>query len=269
MSKCIAILGCGWLGLPLAKSYVQDGFKVKGSTTSSKKLGVLEEAGIVGYKISLFEEAVSGEIHDFLVGADILVINVPPKLRQRKAESYVEKMRRLHEAIKASETRKVIFASSTSVYGEIEGEVAEDSVPNPVTASGKQLLESERLFVEDRELNTTVIRFGGLLGPKRHPIHMLAGKKLPSHGRVFSNLIHLDDAIRVIQAVIAHNWWNELFNAVYPEHPFKDEYYTLEAKNRGLIPPLYEGIGTKMGKKVLSSKLIHVKKFRFNTSILS
>ncbi|WP_430965422.1 NAD(P)H-binding protein [Spongiimicrobium sp. 2-473A-2-J] len=269
MSKCIAILGCGWLGLPLAKSCIEDGFKVKGSTTSPEKLGLLKEAGILAYKISLSEEAVSEEIHDFLFGVDVLVINVPPKLRQRNAENYVEKMRRLHKAIKASKTRKIIFASSTSVYGEIEGEVSEDSAPSPVTASGKQLLESEKLFVKDSELNTTIIRFGGLLGPKRHPIHMLAGKKLPTHGKVFTNLIHLDDAIRVIQAVIAHNWWNELFNAVYPKYPFKDEYYTQEAKNRGLIPPQYQGTGTKMGKKILSSRLIHVKKFRFNTSILS
>ena len=269
MSKCIAILGCGWLGLPLAKSYVRDGFKVKGSTTSPEKMALLEEAGILPYKISLSEKAVIGEIHGFLVGTDILVINIPPQLRQRNAQNYVEKMRRLHKAIKASETRRVIFASSTSVYGEIEGEVTEDSVPQPTTESGRQLLESERLFVEDGELDTTVIRLGGLLGPKRHPIHMLAGKKLPVQGRVFTNLIHLDDAIRTIQAVIANNWWNELFNAVYPAHPFKDEYYAQEAEKRGLIPPKYEGTGVKKGKKVLSSKLIHVKKFRFNTSILS
>ncbi|MEK6152421.1 NAD(P)H-binding protein [Flavobacteriaceae bacterium 3-367] len=269
MSKCIAILGCGWLGLPLAISYVRDGFKVKGSTTSPEKLGLLEEAGILAYKISLSEEAISAEIHDFLVGVDILVINVPPKLRQRNAENYVEKMRRLHKAIKASKTRKIIFASSTSVYGEIEGEVTEDSVLRPSTESGRQLLESERLFAEDSELGATVIRFGGLLGPKRHPIHMLSGKILPTHGRVFTNLIHLNDAIRVIQATIAHNWWNQLFNAVYPEHPFKEEYYAKEAEKRGLIPPKYKGKGSKMGKKVLSSRLIHVKKFSFNTSILS
>lgn len=269
MSRTIAILGCGWLGLPLAKTLVTDGFKVKGSTTSPEKLKVLEEAGILGYNISLTEEAVHGEIHNFLAGADVLIINIPPQLRQRNAQNYVQKMQYLHKAVKASETRKVIFASSTSVYGEMEGEVTEDSTPLPTTESGRQLLESERLFISDKELATTIIRLGGLLGPKRHPVNMLAGRKLTTNGKVYTNLVHLDDVIRVIQAIVTHNWWNELFNIVYPEHPFKQEYYRQEAKKRGLVPPKYEGTGTKKGKKILSSRLILVKKFRFNTSILS
>ncbi|MEZ7854793.1 MAG: SDR family NAD(P)-dependent oxidoreductase, partial [Cyclobacteriaceae bacterium] len=31
---CISILGCGWLGLPLARQLVQQGHQIKGSTTS-------------------------------------------------------------------------------------------------------------------------------------------------------------------------------------------------------------------------------------------
>jgi 3-hydroxyisobutyrate dehydrogenase-like beta-hydroxyacid dehydrogenase len=42
----ISILGCGWLGLPLAKAIVENGFSVKGSTTSTDKLTALENAGI-------------------------------------------------------------------------------------------------------------------------------------------------------------------------------------------------------------------------------
>ena len=41
----ISILGCGWLGLPLAKALIENGFSVKGSTTSTDKLTALENAG--------------------------------------------------------------------------------------------------------------------------------------------------------------------------------------------------------------------------------
>ena len=37
----ISILGCGWLGLPLAKELLDRSFEVKGSTTSSNKLDQL------------------------------------------------------------------------------------------------------------------------------------------------------------------------------------------------------------------------------------
>jgi 3-hydroxyisobutyrate dehydrogenase-like beta-hydroxyacid dehydrogenase len=49
----ISILGCGWLGLPLAKALLENGFAVKGSTTSQEKLSVLENSGIQPFLIAL------------------------------------------------------------------------------------------------------------------------------------------------------------------------------------------------------------------------
>lgn len=45
----ISILGCGWLGLPLAKALIENGFSVKGSTTSTDKLTALENDGITPF----------------------------------------------------------------------------------------------------------------------------------------------------------------------------------------------------------------------------
>ncbi|MDC1274067.1 SDR family NAD(P)-dependent oxidoreductase, partial [Flavobacteriaceae bacterium] len=39
----IGIIGCGWLGLPLAKSLISNNYKVKGSTTRKNKLTVLNK----------------------------------------------------------------------------------------------------------------------------------------------------------------------------------------------------------------------------------
>jgi len=47
----ISILGYGWLGLPLAKVLLENGFSVKGSTTSVEKISVLENSGIQPYLI--------------------------------------------------------------------------------------------------------------------------------------------------------------------------------------------------------------------------
>jgi 3-hydroxyisobutyrate dehydrogenase-like beta-hydroxyacid dehydrogenase len=49
----ISILGCGWLGLPLAKSLLAKSYEVKGSTTSENKLEVLINAGILPFQIQL------------------------------------------------------------------------------------------------------------------------------------------------------------------------------------------------------------------------
>jgi len=47
--KNVSILGCGWLGKPMAVSLMNDGFLVKGSTTSEIKIQELESLGIESY----------------------------------------------------------------------------------------------------------------------------------------------------------------------------------------------------------------------------
>ena len=49
----IAIIGCGWLGLPLAKKLIKENFIVKGSTTSKEKISVLKTEKIEPFLIDL------------------------------------------------------------------------------------------------------------------------------------------------------------------------------------------------------------------------
>jgi len=262
-------MGCGWLGLPLAKAFIEGGYLVRGTTTSECKLGMLEKEGIAPFLISLSEEKIVGNISGFLADVEVLVINIPPKLRGGNTENYVKKMQLLLESVKATKTKKVIFVSSTSVYGDINAEVTEETIPKPSTESGKQLLASENLFKITPELQTTIIRFGGLIGPDRHPINMLSGRKGLNNGNHPVNLIHLNDCISIISSVIKQNWWGEIFNAVYPSHPPKKKYYSQEAVKRGLILPQYVQNFQKSSKKIASRRLIHVKKYVYKTPIQS
>ena len=262
-------MGCGWLGLPLAKSLIEDGYLVRGTTTSEYKLGKLQKEGIIPFLISLTEEKLAGNISGFLANVEALIINIPPKLRGSNKENYVKKMQLLLESVKAAKTKKVIFVSSTSIYGDINAEVTEETIPQPSTQSGKQLLASENLFKNTPELRTTIIRFGGLIGPDRHPVTMLSGRKSLNNGNHPVNLIHLNDCISIISSVIKQNWWGEIFNAVYPYHPPKKKYYSQEAIKRGLNIPEYSNTSLHDGKKIDSSRLIHVKKYIFKTPIQS
>ena len=267
MSNTIAVMGCGWLGLPLAKSLIEEGYQVHGSTTAQEKRNDLTKLGIEPFLISLTEEKIIGDISGFLANAELIVINVPPKLRGGNKENYVKKMQLLLESVKAAKTKKVIFVSSTSVYGNIEGDVTEETMPQPNTESGKQLSASENLFKNTPELRTTIIRFGGLIGPDRHPVTMLSGRKGLKNGNHPVNLIHLDDCIAILSLIIKNNWWGEIFNGVYPYHPSKQEYYTREAQKRGLTIPEYSNASLHSGKKIESRRLIHVKYYHFNTPI--
>lgn len=269
MNKQIAVLGCGWLGLPLAISLVEKGYLVKGSTTSDSKLTQLKSKGIRPYLISLSEHGISGNIEDFLTDVQLLIINIPPKLRGAQSENYVKKMYLLHEEIKRSQIKQVIFVSSTSVYGNIIGDVTEATVPEPATESGKQLLEAETIFSTSKSLQTTIIRFGGLIGEDRHPIKTLSGRKSLPNGNYCVNLIHRFDCIRIIEYVFQAKLWHTIVNGVYPYHPTKQNYYAAEAQKLRLQTPEYEVNNIGLGKKVVPQTLLNVKKFSFNTSISS
>ena len=207
MNKVIGVIGCGWLGLPLALRLKEQGYTVKGTTTSGDKMDALSKSGIQPYLIQISETDIEGDIADFFKDTDILVINIPPGLRGKgPKENYVRKIELLTKEIELSTVSKVLFVSSTSVYGDHQGEVDEETQPVPTSESGKQLLKTEKLIRDNIHFESTIIRFAGLIGPDRHPVTMLSGRTNLSGGKAPINLIHLDDCLGIITSIIQKNF---------------------------------------------------------------
>ncbi len=265
----MGILGCGWLGLPLAKHLKANGYSVKGTTTSQEKVEKLNRSGIDSFLVMLREDGVQGQIEAFLSDNDILIVNVPPKLRSSSSGNYVAKMEYLVKKITSSGIKHVLFVSSTSVYGNVTGKITEDTLPRPLTESGRQLLAVESLLMTKKTFTTTIVRFGGLIGPDRHPVNFLSGREDLKNGGELINLIHLDDCIHMIATIIEREYWGEVFNGVYPYHPKKAEYYNDEAKKRGLKPPSYRETPLKNSKKTIINKNFLNKGLRLYTPIAS
>ena len=259
----ISILGCGWLGLPLAKAMIAKGFSVNGSTTSVEKLSVLENSGINPFLIALSENKTTGNVSDFLENSEILIIDVPPKLRGSGTENFVSKIRNIIPFIKKSSVKNVLFISSTSVYNENDAFVTEETIPKPDTEGGKQLLETELLLQSNINFKTTVLRFGGLIGEDRHPIKFLAGRENLDNPDASINLIHQEDCVGIILKIIANDAWNETFNAVAPSHPTRELYYTQKALDLNLALPKFNHKNPSIGKTILSSKIETVLKYTF------
>ncbi len=272
--KNISILGCGWLGLPLAKKLIENGFSIKGSTTSEEKLVVLEVNKIQPYLIALYEDKIIGNITDFLNESEILIIDIPPKLRGSQTENFVSKIKNLIIEIEKSAIKKVLFISSTSVYGDTFPiiELSEDAIPNPDSEGGKQLLEVEQLLQSNPNFKTTVVRFGGLIGKDRHPIKFLAGRENVDNPEAPINFIHQVDCIGIIESILNQvqndNWnWNETFNAVAPNHPKRAEYYHKKALEMNLKVPTFVKDSISKGKIISSQKLQQILNYTFQKEI--
>lgn len=271
--KQISILGCGWLGLPLAKKLIKKGNLVKGSTTSENKLSILKDAGINPFLVILSEvEGIlkngdsSKNITDFLAESEILIIDIPPKLRTVSSDSnkaFVQKIEKLIPFIEKSSISKVIFVSSTSVYGDENEFITEETTLNPDTESGKQLVLAEAILQKNQNFETTILRFGGLIGENRHPVKFLAGKENLENPDAPINLIHQNDCIAIIEEIINQSKWNEVFNAAAPFHPTREDYYTQKAKEQNLILPKFSSEKSNIKKVILSEKIETILNYQF------
>lgn len=263
----ISILGCGWLGLPLAQSLVQNQFRVNGSTTSKNKISVLKNCNITPFLIELNEDAFDGNFEGFLANSNILIIDIPPKLRGNSTEKFVTKIKNTIPLIEKSGVTKVIFVSSTSVYPDDNSIVNHLTIPKPDSESGRQLLEVEKLLQSNPSFKTTVLRFGGLIGNDRHPIKMLAGKTGIANPDASVNLIHQNDCILILQKIIKTDSFGKTYNAVAPQHPTRKDYYTTKAIEFNMPAPEYDHSKPSVGKTILSDFLVVDLNFEFTTKI--
>ena len=269
IKKTISVLGCGWLGLPLAEELLQKGYSVNGSTTTSSKLKELENKGIDAFYIELTEQEVKGEVFSFLDGAEVLIVDIPPGLRKEPDADFVKKIKQFIPKLELSAVEKVILVSSTSVFEDENDfpEYTEKSAPNGKSEASQQIQEVEKIFQTNSNFKTTVIRMGGLLGEDRHPVKFLSGRKGISNPDAPVNLIHQRDCVSLILQVIRQDLFGRVFHGVYPHHPSKKEYYTQKAKALHLALPEFAAEETSEGKKISSVVTQEELQFTFQYSI--
>ena len=237
MSKEISILGCGWLGLPLAEVLISKNYSIKGSTTSLDKLEILKGKKIKAYHL-IAKTKIEGNISDFL-NSEIIIINIPPSKHFSSHEDYKKMITHLIDEINKSKINKVIFISATSVYPLENKEVKEeDAVYGGSKRSSVDWLEVEDLFRNEAKFKTTILRFSGLMGGDYQPGRWVSGKEINGANSPM-NMIHREDCIEIIHQVIKQNIWNETFNASAEVHPTREEFYNNACEFLGIEKPIF------------------------------
>lgn len=168
--KKVAIVGLGWLGMPLAMSLAAKGWQVTGSKTTADGVEAARMCGIDGVELRLEPELVcDADDLDTLMNVDALVITLPARRSGPGESFYLQAMQEIVDSALAHHVPRIIFTSSTSVYGEVEGVVKESSERRPVTASGQVLKELEDWLHNLPGTQVDIVRLAGLVGPGRHP----------------------------------------------------------------------------------------------------
>lgn len=231
----ISILGCGWYGFALAKELLNNGHKVKGSTTSIGKLPILQEVGIEPFLIN-FEDGKS-EYEAGFFDTEILIISIPPRSKSPNLIDYPNKISSIAITAKKHNVKQIIFISSTGVFQDGNFVVNEQTIPQPSSESGCMMFMAEESLRQDPSLETTIIRFAGLIGPDRNIAKHFAGKHDIANGQAPINLIHLADCIGITKSIIDQKAFGNIYHGVSPDHPSRAIFYTKACIASGFTIP--------------------------------
>ena len=244
-------MGSGWLGLPLARHFAGQGYSVNTSTTSAARLAELASVPSEAHVIDI--GGTLDGIESFLQ-SKTLVVNITSK--------DIGGFRRLVQKIETSEVEAVLFVSSTSVYPASNTSVSEDAGQE---SPDHPLVIIEDLFRQSTRFQTTIVRFAGLIGGRRHPGRFFRGGKTVSNPDAGVNLIHLDDCVNIIDRIVTGGIWGETFNACADTHPSKREFYSWAAGLAGMPAPEFaDGAGgeskivdNRKLKRMLGYEFVH------------
>lgn len=255
--KKVSIIGLGWLGMPLALALNQRGWQVQGTKTTDDGILTARRCQIDATKL-IASPNLECDVEELeqLMTADVVVITLPASHSYPQGEHYVQSVQNIVDSALAYGVKRVIFTSSTSVYGEQQGEVSELTPVQPVTATAKRLVELEQWLHELPGLEVDILRLAGLVGPDRHPGRFLAGKQGVKQGNHRVNLVHLDDVVSVITLLLTGTARQRVFNLAAPQHPRRDEFYPQVAKQLGLVPPSFTRENTDGDGKLVNGQAI-------------
>ncbi|MEL7421752.1 MAG: SDR family oxidoreductase [Bacteroidota bacterium] len=264
-TKSVALLGAGWLGEPLGDVLLADNYHVKAATTSNEKALRLASKEFDSYEMIVQSDHIQGKAPSFWA-VDTLILTLPPGGRRDPAvaTTYPAKVDQIIKAAQAGGISKVLFTSSTGVYGNQQAWVDEESPLQPTTASGKALVQVEQQLRDAFGKQLTVLRLAGLVGGSRQPGRWFAGKTQVPGGEQYVNLVHRVDVVNLCKAILQHNYWGTTLNVCADRHPTKANYYPEAARQLDLVPPSFL-VDPKAapGKRVTNERSKEVPGFRY------
>lgn len=181
MAKCLVTGGAGFIGANLVEALLEQGHEVRildNFTTGDRRnlLGLAREIEIVEGDLRSFERSATAVRGCELVFHQGALPSVPRSVQDPLASNAVNVTGTLNVLLAARDAgvRRLVYASSSSVYGASEAEVKhEDLSAAPISPYGVSKHAGEsycRSFYEVYGLETVSLRYFNVFGPRQSPL---------------------------------------------------------------------------------------------------
>ena len=211
----VMIVGCGDVGGRLARQLLDHGWQVSGLRRSVGQL----PAGVLPVAADLSEAAIPAAWP--ARSPDYLVYCVAASQHDEAGyqAAYVEGLRLVLGwlAERGQRPRRIVFVSSSSVYGQADGEwIDERAATEPLGYSGRVMLEAEQLALHSG-LPATIVRLTGIYGPGREWLlsQVRQGYRVAEAPPLYGNRIHAEDAAGLIAFLLQADARGEALDDCY------------------------------------------------------
>lgn len=239
------VIGCGFLGKPLSQRWLDTGDEVFATTRSPKHASKFEECGFTPIVADITQPNSLGRLAGLDVDTVVFAVGMDRTQYQSVHSVYVDGLQNVLDVLAlepqpGSKVPHFVYVSSTGVYGDFAGDWVDETSPtDPRREGGKACLAAEELLRQSAFWDrTTILRMAGLYGGERFPtlakIKAKAWNSLSPAG--YLNLIHQQDAVAAIAAVVEKSLTGETFCVVDSHPTLRRDYYQFIADQFGLGP---------------------------------
>jgi nucleoside-diphosphate-sugar epimerase len=201
MAPHVLIIGCGDLGMAVARQLMQHNIQVTGVKRS--------QADIAGVTIMHADVTNPSSLTCLTSLKPQIILYCVAAGGQTDLQYKAHYVEGLDNVLKTqtdnAKLKHVFFVSSTRVYGQQTDQLLDETVtPIPSDFGGERLLEGEQLLAAHAQghYQTTALRLSGIYGPDRlRMIRLAETAQWPDHDS-WSNRIHRDDAAAYISYLI-------------------------------------------------------------------
>ena len=202
----VLIIGCGYVGTPLATRLQALGHEVWGLRRSDGPHLDLLEVGVTPLVGDITQaESIATSLHGLTFDAIVNATSSRGGGEEGYEQLYLRGTQRVLEHFKSTPPQCYVHLSSTSVYGQTSGEVVtEDSPALPTNATSRVLVATEQWLldsVHDPRTRVVILRSAGIYGPERRHLFLkfIRGEAtLTGDGDRWLNMIHREDVVSSI-----------------------------------------------------------------------
>lgn len=231
----VLIVGCGYVGRRLARQLTAEDRAVTGLVRSAGSAAELRRDGVAAIRADL-------DAHGLpplpAAGAEVYYFAPPPGEGDGDP-----RMQRVLAALSASRPARIVYISTSGVYGDCAGAWVDESHPlNPTTPRARRRAAAEaalQAWSAATGIPVVILRVPGIYGPGKLPLERLR-KGLPllrEEDSPYTNRIHVDDLIAACRAAMIRGTPGTAYNVSDGSPSNMTDYFNRIADVTGLPRP--------------------------------